>query len=139
MNKTAALEETEVVDPSSGKQIRISTTTRLLYRKAYPQEYGDMRNARLNQAIAKDFASNSGNVLHYFRLGKRGAPRNEHKPEGAEEGKVYGNVAEIRGNASSFFISAIQDDTIDILTIQNSWIKPKYKGSQDKPMAFGDT
>lgn len=139
MEKTAALEETEITDPSSGKKIRVSTTTRLLYRKAYPQEYGSMRNARLNQVIAKDFASNSNNVLHYFRLGKKGAPRHEHKPEGAEEGKIYGNVAEIRGNASSFFISAIQDDTIDILTIQNSWIKPKYKGSQDEPMALGDT
>lgn len=139
MNKTAALEETEEVDPNSGKRIRISTTTRLLYRKAYPQEYGDMRNVRLNQVIAKDFISNANNVLHYFRLGKRGTPRNEHKPLGAEEGKIYGNVAEIRGSTSSFFISAIQDDTIDILTIQNSWLKPKYKGSQEEPMELGDT
>lgn len=139
MKKIAALEETEITDPSSGKQIRVSTTTRLLYRKSYPQEYGQMRNARLNQVIAKDFASNSNNVLHYFRLGKKGTSRTEYKPVGAEEGKIYGNVAEIRGNASSFFISAIQDDTIDILTIQNSWLKPKYRGSEENPMALGDS
>ena len=139
MKKVAALEETEVVDPSSGKQIRVSTTTRLLYRKAYPQEYGNMRNARLNQEIAEDFASNASNVLHYFRLGKKGTSRTEYRPPGAEEGNIYGNVAEIRGSSTSFFISAIQDNTIDILTIQNSWLKPKYRGSEEKPMALGDS
>lgn len=122
MIKQASLEETEITDPRHGKEIRISTTTRLIYRKAYPQEYGAMRNARLNQVIAKEFAAQANSVLHYFRLGESG-----------REG-----VAEIRGNASSFFIAAIKDDSVDVLTIQNSWFKPKYRGTRENPIELGD-
>jgi len=139
MLKQAGLEDTEITDSKTGKKIRVTTTVRMMYRKAYPQEYGDMRNARLNIAIAKDFIQNSGNVLHYFRLGKKEKSRSEYSPLGAEKGQVKANVAEIRGTSSSFFISAIKESTVDILTIQNSWLKPKYKGSQDDPIALGDS
>lgn len=139
MIKLASLEDTETTDPKTGKTIRISTTVRLIYRKLYPQEYGDMRNARLNLVIAKDFVANANNVLHYFRLGSKEVSRTEHQPAGAEKGKVYANVAEIRGTSSSFYVSAIQDNSIDILTIQKSWYKPKYKGTEDAPMEMGDS
>ena len=139
MLKIAGLEDSDITDPATGKKIRISTTIRLMYRKAYPNEYGPMRNARLNIEIAKDFVNNSSNVLHYFRLGKKDRSRADYKPSGAKSGQVYANVAEIRGTSSSFFISAIKDSSIDILTIQNSWLKPKYKGSKDDPIALGDS
>lgn len=122
MLKIASIEETEITDSKTGKKIRISTTTRLLYRKINPQEYASMRNARLNLIIAEDFASQSGNVLHYFRLGKEGRD----------------GVGEIRGSASAYFISAVKDEFIDILTIQRSWLKPKYQGSRENPIALGD-
>lgn len=138
MLKLASLETTEVKDSKTGKEIRVSTTARLIYRKAYPNEYGSMRNHRLNMTIAKDFVNNAGNVLHYFRLGKKESPRHEYKPVGSG-GDIYANVAEIRGTSSSFFISAIKENTIDILTIQTSWLKPKYKGSHEEPIALGDS
>lgn len=130
MKKEAALEETEVVDPSSGKPIRVSTTTRLLWRKSYPEEYGHMRNARLNVLIAEEFADKANQVVHYFRLGKTGKARSEFEPPGAEEGKVYADVGEIRGDSSFYYISAIRSDSIDILTIQNAWVKPKYRAME---------
>lgn len=133
-----ALEEVEARDPASGKSIRISTTARIIYRKMYP-EYKSVRNARLNLLIAKDFIENASNVLHYFRLGKKESPRHEYQPPGAEAGKVYSNTGEIRGTSSFFFISAINSDSVDILTVQSSWLKPKYKGSRENPIALGDT
>lgn len=132
------MEDTETTDPKTGKKIRISTTTRLIYRKTYPQEYGELRNARLNQIIAEDFIKSGSSVVHYFRLGDSGS-RGDYEPLGAEPGKVYANVAEIRGTSSSFFISAIKDNNIDILTIQNSWKKPRYKGSASNPIELGDS
>lgn len=134
-----ALEDTDIKDPATDLSIRISTTVRILYRKAYPNEYGTMRNARLNYVIAKEFISNSNKVIHYFRLGKKKSPQNEFKPPGSEEGKVYTGVGEIRGAGSFYFVSARKSDTIDILTIQASWLKPKYRGSAEKPIEVGDT
>lgn len=132
MLKLAKLEETEMTDSKSGKAIRISTTTRLIYRKIYP-ELESVRNARLNILIAKDFVKNASNVLHYFRLGKK----EQTRTESAEE-NISADVAEIRGNQSFFFVSAIRDNYIDILTVQTSWLKPKYRGSQEDPIALGE-
>jgi len=137
MIKYSELENSEVLDRKTNKKIRISTTVRLVYRKAYPEDYGVLRNARLNIIIAKDFNDNSSNVLHYFRLGGGGS-QTSHQPSGASEGINYSNAAEIRGSSSSFFISAIKSDSIDILTIQSDWIKPKYHGSREDPIALGD-
>lgn len=123
MIKQASLEETEVTDPKHNKIIRISTTTRLIYRKARPQEYAAMRNPQLNLVIANDFIHQANNVLHYFRLGESGRD----------------GVAEIRGNSSAFFVAAIKGEYVDVLTIQHSWLKPKYKGSRENPIALGDS
>ena len=138
MIKLAGMEDTGLTDSKTGKKIRISTTTRLIYRKTYPAEYGELRNQRLNQLIAEDFVKASGSVVHYFRLGDKGS-RTDYKPEGAEEGKVYANVAEIRGTSASFFVSSVRESYIDILTIQNSWKKPRYQGSKNNPIALGDS
>lgn len=122
------MEKTEITDPKTGKVIAISTTARLVWREAWPAEYADMRNARLNIEIAKDFASSSGNVVHYFNLGSKDSGGSPHK-----------GTAEIRAGGSSFYyISAIRSTTIDIISIQADWLKPKYKGSRDNPMELGD-
>ncbi len=124
MEKLAGLEVTEVKDPKTGKTISISTTTRKMYRKMYPQEYDGMRNVRLNHVIAENFAKNGSNVVHYFRLGK-------DKDSG---------VAEIRsGGGGIYYISAIRESSVDVLTVQASWLQPKYKGSASSPMELDDS
>ena len=121
MKKFAGLEETEVSDSKTGKDIAVSTTARLIFRKAWPEKYGAMRNARLNDEIAKDFSSNSGSVLHHFWINKAD--------------RVIG---EIRAGSSSFFyISVVRGTRIDIITIQTSWIRPEYNPSEEE-MEMGD-
>ena len=137
MKKIASIEETELRDPKTGKVIRISTTTRLVFRRL-SEEFRRMRNFKLNALIAEDFIKNSNNVLHYFRLGNKKETRNEYSPPGSEPGKIYANVGEIRGKGSSYYISAIKDDSIDILTIQTKWLKPKYRGTKNKPIELGE-
>ena len=129
------MEDSEISDPSSGKDIYISTTTRILYRKMYP-EYATLRNVRLNEIIAKEFARNSNHVLHYFRLGKKDKPRSEQM---GSSGETMANAGEIRGSSSFYFISAIKERSIEILTVQASWLKPKYKGSSKSPIELGDS
>jgi hypothetical protein len=129
------MEETDITDPSSGRNISVSTTARILYRKMNP-EYEGLRNIRLNEIIANDFAKHSGRVLHYFRLGKADKTRSEQLDS---SGGTKANVAEIRGSSSFYYISAIKDRSIEILTVQSSWLKPKYKGSSKSPMEFGDS
>jgi hypothetical protein len=119
MKKIAGLEATDVNDPKTGLTISVSTTTRKMFRKMYPEQYGGMRNVRLNYVIAEEFAKSSANVVHYFRLGK-------DKDAG---------VAEIRsGGSGVYYISAIRERSVDILTVQASWLQPKYKGSASSPM-----
>lgn len=113
MKKYAGLEETEITDPKTSKDIAVSTTARIMFRKAWPDQYAQMRNVRLNIEIAKDFASNSGNVVHYFWMNK--------------EKRI---IAEIRKGSSSFFyISVVRGKRIDVLAIQSSWLKPKFRSS----------
>lgn len=111
MQKYAGMESAEISDPRHQKDINVSTTVRMIFRKFWPAEYAGMRNIRLNQVIAKDFAANSSNVYHYFWIDK--------------EERLIG---EIRGGASGkMYISAIKGDSIDILTIQTSWKQPKLR------------
>lgn len=119
MKKEASLEETEVIDPKTKKPIRVSTTVRLLYRKEFPEDYGDVRNVRLNLLIANDFADSANSVVHYFSL----VPR--ENPDGTQQAPV--GKGEIRGGSTFYYISAIKENSIDILTIQSSWLKPKYR------------
>jgi hypothetical protein len=126
MIKLAGLEETMITDPGTGSKIRVSTTTRKMYRHIFRgEEHESMRNARLNEIIAKDFADSSGKIVHHFRLGKVGDPDR--------------SVAEIRNKNGSamFFISIDRGSYIDVLTLQSAWKSPKYtarygvKGSKD--------
>lgn len=99
------MEETTQVDIHTGLRVRIGTGVRKFYRESAPETYGSMRNAKLNEVIAKDFLSYSAYILHHFPLTKKG------KRE----------IGEIRGNSGQFFISAIRDNYIDILATVGSW------------------
>jgi hypothetical protein len=116
--KLAGMEETGISDSATGLPIYISTTTRLKYRYIYRNNpelgYSSMRNARLNEIIAKDFVNSSGKVVHHFKLGKKG-----------EEDRGTGEIRNRNGTVM-FFISAIKDGQINILTLQSAWKSPKY-------------
>ena len=104
-----AFEESLVTDPETGLLIRVSITTRKIYRKNV--KFAHVRNADLNDIIAKSFADSRKRVIKRFKL-----------KDGSGE-------AEIRGKkgTTSYYISAIRDGSIDILTIQNGYKKsPKY-------------
>ena len=121
MRKYAAMESTDIVDPRHKKPISISTTIRLLYRSLWPDDYAGMRNARLNHIIAKDFASNSDKVEHFFWLNKEDR-----------------SIAEIRsGSGGRLYISAIRSDSVNVMTIQTSWKKPRYN-KQKEVLEFGE-
>lgn len=120
MISISSLEESKVVDKRTGLDIKVSTTVRKIFRKAFPDKFLDMRNARLNYYISEDFSSNSSNVVHFFKLGKNG------------------ELAEIRkGSGGIYYISAIRKNTIDILVIQSDWIKPKFKSKPLNTDNFG--
>lgn len=116
MHKYGALEKTQTSDSATGGSIRVSTTARLRFRQMLPQ-YAEERNARINDRIAGVFVNASGNVLHYFKLGKGGGDLTDSPQE----------LAEIRSGPAGdfFFISAIRGGYIDILTIQDNWQQPK--------------
>jgi hypothetical protein len=117
LKKYAGFEETEVTDPKTGLTIRVSTTTRMMYRhymyKGDP-EYTSMRNVKLNAFIAHQFAESADNVKHEFKIGTSG---DDNRPK-----------AELRNlkNSTMFFVSVPRGSHIDILTIHNGWKSPKY-------------
>lgn len=109
------MEETLVTDPASGMKIRVSVTTRKMYRHIFRNsKIGMMRNEPLNQLIANDFSKSSDKVVHSFKLGK--------------SGEAERSLAEIRNRAGSvmFFISTVRGQYVDILTLQSAWKSPKY-------------
>lgn len=111
MIRTAEIEPSQITDPATGKIIRISTTTRLAYRYIYRSEpdIPYMRNDKLNEMIARDYIDSAEKVVHHFKLRD-------------------GNVGEIRNRKGTvrFFISKISNEGVDILTLQNAWLSPKY-------------
>lgn len=121
MRKISALEDTTISDPNSGKIIRISTSTRIYFRRAFP-DYSHVRNERLNLVIAKEFAKASSKVLHYFPL-KKGTGKSS---DGISE-----DMAQIRGNKNYFFIGIVRGSNIDVIAVQTSWLKPRYARQQE--------
>lgn len=119
MVKIAGFESSEKTDPRNDKDIYISVTARKIFRKMYPR-FSNTRNNIVNEIIANDFIKNTNNVIHLFWLDK--------------EKRV---IAEIRkGFSGVFYISAIRNNRVDILTFQSSWLKPKYK--KVSPIEMGD-
>ena len=127
MIKSAGLEQTSVSDPVHGKPIKISTTLRLLYRKIYNdpnwRDFTKMRNETLNEIIAQDFASSSGKIMHYFALGKI-------NDQQRDLGEIRNMMIDGRGIAR-FYVSAIRDDSVDVISIQSRWIKTKFRSKED--------
>src|SRR5882672_3101306 len=96
MIKLAALEKTLITD-KGGKQLSVSTSVRLYWRKYFPQQFGKYRNQDLNEIISADFAK--GTIVHRFVL-------------------KSGNIGEIRKSSKFYYVGSIKDDGIDILVVQ---------------------
>lgn len=114
------MEETNQTDPATNKKIRVSVTARKHVRQL--EEYASMRNVKINEIIAKDFADASNQVMHHFVLNKKG------KKE----------IGEIRGMQNAYYISAIRDGYIDILTIVVSFKEPKYRVKDYSKLDLGN-
>lgn len=113
------MEETQQTDPATGRKIRVSTTARKLYRLV--EQYQGIRNAKLNEIIAKDFIESARMIQHHFVLTKQ-------KKE----------IGEIRGSSDIYFVSAIRPSSVDILTIQGKWVEPKYKVKDSSKLRLED-
>ena len=123
MYKIAGLEGTSVTDPASGLSVRVSTTTRKVYRYIYRNTdfgYETMRNVRLNEIIANDFANSSSRVVHHFKLGKVG-------DQDRITAEIRNRLVDGKGTVM-FFISAKRGNYIDILTLQDAW--------RSKPLSY---
>lgn len=121
MIKTAGMEETQVTDPKTGLPVRISTSTRIMFRYIFRNNpelgYSNMRNERLNQIIAESYSESSDKVVHHFKL-------KSSNVDGMEQ-----DIGEIRNMSRSamFFITRISGGTADILVLQPAYRPPKYK------------
>lgn len=116
------MEESSKTDPATKRRIRVSVSVRKFYRTL--EEYQSIRNIKLNEIVAEDFADTAGSVLHHFALTKGAGGKKE--------------IGEIRGNSNLYYISAIRDNYIDILAIQGSWVKPKYIIKDPSKLYLGD-
>lgn len=114
------MEETNQTDPVTNKKIRVSVTVRKHIREL--EEYASIRNAKLNDIIAKDFADASSQILHHFVLNRKG------KKE----------IGEIRGMQNAYYISAIRDGYIDILTVVVSFKEPKHRVKDYSKLNLGE-
>ena len=95
MIKKSDLENTLIT--SNGKQLSVSTTVRMYWRKIYAQQLGKYRNADLNEVIASDYAKSP--VVHRFLL-------------------KSGNVGEIRKSSRFYYVGAVEDSGINIIVVQ---------------------
>lgn len=119
--KTALIEDSTIVDPASGKQIRVSTTVRKKYREYFAGQNGredlsHIRNLELNDIIANDFAQSSSNVKHMFT--------SKQDPTKKEFIEIRSINRGQRAVAFNMFFSVIRESTIDIITLSKNWIKP---------------
>lgn len=126
MKKTAGLEDTGITDQVHGKPIRVSTTVRMIYRKTWNnpefRDFSSMRNTTLNEIIARDFVNSSDKVIHYFALGRIN-----------DQQRDLGEIRNLSIDGTGlfkFFISAVRDGSVDILTIQSKYIKPVDKNGK---------
>lgn len=121
--KKAGMENSGVVDPRTNRPIRVSTTTRMKYRKyfslfwSHQRDYlSDMSNVQLNEIIGQDFASAHDSVVHMF-LSKSSNIASQ-KREWIEIRKVKTR------RAFNFFFSIIRPDGIDIIGTSTRYHKP---------------
>jgi len=127
MIKLSAFESARITDPSSGKEVKVSTTVRMQYRwlyRNYEPEFQSMRNNILNEIIGKDYSGSSGdgNMVHRFKLGSSSI---ESKEREIAEIRKFSPSSE-RARAFNFFIAVERSDGIYILAVKQSWKSPKY-------------
>lgn len=124
-------EDSGVSDPATGKQIAVSISLRVFYRKKYPEAYGSMPNKELNRVIGEEFAKCSSNIIHYFRAGKG-------------KGSISAEWAEIRkGIWSTRYFISLMGDKMYVVTMQDSFFDPQKRrtkiNNSDDPVLFIDS
>jgi hypothetical protein len=117
--KTASIESSGIKDPASGYEIWVSVTIRKFWRETYStpdQDFSKMRNADLNQVIARKFSDSSDKVTRRFPL-----KDSQNFPE------EFAELRNMRGT-TMFFVSGVKDGRIVIFSIQSAYKKEKgYK------------
>ena len=97
MIKISALENTLITDDKTGKQISVSTSARIYWRRYFSQQFGKYRNADLNEVIASDVSK--ATIIHRFLL-------------------KSGNIGEIRKSSKFYYVVSITDSSADVLVVQ---------------------
>ena len=123
MYKKAGFEDAGLTDPRTNLPIRISTTTRIKYRKYFNEKYSyrdvlyDLSNRQLNEVIAQDFASSADGALHMFL--SKSSNVASRKREWIEIRQVSGR------RAFNYFFSVIRPDGIDVITTSTKYNRPR--------------
>lgn len=120
--------ETGVIDPKRGRQIRVNTTVRKIFKQDYrtmafpPDPIKTFENAgilELSKYIAELYAKNANNVKHVWRNPKRSE-----------------NVMEIRSfGTNQFFVAMLSEEYCDIVSIQGQWLSKKMKEYREKTVS----
>lgn len=116
--------ETGVTDPKRGKQIRVSTTVRKIFKQDFktmafpPNPLKTFENAgilELSKYIAEKYAENAANVKKVWK--------NETKSP---------NVMEIRSfGTNKYFVTILTEEFCDIISIQGQWLSQKQKKQRE--------
>jgi len=123
MYKKAEIEDSGLTDPRTNLPIRISTTTRIKYRKYFDERYThrdvlyDLSNRQLNEIIAQDFAASADGALHMFL--SKSSSIDTKKREWIEIRQVSTR------RAFNYFFSIIRPNGIDILTTSTRYVRPR--------------
>lgn len=116
---------TGITDPRHGKEIRVNTTVRNIFRQDYktmafpPDPVKTFENARileLSKYIADLYAKNSGKVNRIWKT-----------PSKSE------NIMEIRTFGSNqYFVTILSESYCDIVSVQAQWLSEKTKKYRER-------
>ena len=116
--------ETGVTDPKRGRQIRVNTTVRKIYKQDFktmafpPNPLKTFENAgilELSKYIAEEYAKNAANVKNVWK--------NEAKSP---------NIMEIRSfGTNKYFVTILTEEFCDIISIQGQWLSQKQKKQRE--------
>jgi len=112
--------QTGVVDPARGKEIRVNTTVRNIFKQDYrtmafpPDPIKTFENAgilELSKYIADIYAKSANKINHTWK-----------NPSRSE------NIMEIRAFGSNqFFVTILSKEYCDIISVQGQWLSDKIK------------
>lgn len=116
--------ETGITDPKRGRQIRVNTTVRKIYKQDFktmafpPNPLKTFENAgilELSKYIAEEYAKNAANVKNVWK--------NEAKSP---------NIMEIRSfGTNKYFVTILTEEFCDIISIQGQWLSQKQKKQRE--------